>query len=279
MALFVFIYGLLIGSFLTVCIYRIPFSRAEQGDDIPEGMEVSIWRPARSFCPACRKMIPWYQNIPVWSWIALRGRCGSCQVKIPARYPAVELMTASLALATYVKFDLSVEALLIFSFIAVLIVISFIDIDYFIIPDTLSIPGTIIGLLLSIANGYWGFLGQPFNQGISDALWGLVWGAGLLYLIAKGYEWLKKEEGLGFGDVKLLAFCGVFFGARCCLYTIFVGSVIGALFGILGIIFFKRGMKQEIPFGPYLNAATILFLLTDELLPDLWFSFIAKLIS
>lgn len=279
MALLVLIYGLLIGSFLTVCIYRIPFSRAEQGEDIPEGMEVSIIKPARSFCPNCRQMIPWFNNIPVFSWLALGGKCGNCKVKISIRYPFTELLTALIALATYLVYGLSAEGVLVFIFLAALIVISFIDVDYFIIPDTISIPGTILGVIIAVSNEYFHFLKAPFVSGISSAAWGLVWGAGLLYTIAKGYEWLRKEEGLGFGDVKLLAMCGVFFGPQCCLYTIFVGSVVGAIFGIAGILLFRRGVKQEIPFGPYLNTATALYLLTGDALPNWWFGTIAKLIS
>lgn len=279
MAFIVLIFGLLIGSFLTVCIYRIPFSRAEQGDDIPPGMEVSIVTPARSLCPACRQMIPWYHNIPVFSWLALGGKCGHCKVKISARYPFIELLTALMALAVFNVYGLSLEGALVFAYLSALIVVSFIDIDYFIIPDTISIPGTIIGAVLAVANGYFGFLRPPFVGGALEALWGVVWGAGLLYAIAKGYEWLKKEEGLGFGDVKLLAMCGVFFGPVSCLYTIFVGSVVGAVFGVAGILLFKRGLKQEIPFGPYLNTATALYLLTGEALPNWWFGLIARLIS
>ena len=279
MALFVLLYGLIIGSFLTVCIYRIPFSRAEQGDDIPAGMEVSIIKPARSLCPSCRQIIPWFNNIPVFSWLALGGKCGNCKAKISARYPFIELLTGLLALSTYSVYGLSPEGILIFVYLAALVVISFIDIDYFIIPDTISKPGTVLGLAVALLNGYLGALKEPFVSGITSAFWGLVWGAGLLYTIAKGYEWIRKEEGLGFGDVKLLAMCGVFFGPQCCLYTIFVGSVIGAIFGIIGIVLFRRGIKQEIPFGPYLNTATALYLLTGDAIPNWWFGLLAKLIS
>jgi leader peptidase (prepilin peptidase)/N-methyltransferase len=224
-------------------------------------------------------MIPWYNNIPVFSWLALGGKCGNCKAKISIRYPFTELLTALIAIGAYSVYGLSLEGCLVFIYLAALIVISFIDYDYFIIPDTISIPGTMIGLILAAANGYFSFLKAPFVPGITSALWGLVWGAGLLYTIAKGYEWIRKEDGLGFGDVKLLAMCGVFFGPECCLYTIFVGSVVGAVFGILGIIIFRRGLKQEIPFGPYLNTATALYLLTGEALPNWWFGLIAKLVS
>ena len=278
MALIILIFGLLIGSFLTACIYRIPFSRAEQGDDIPAGMEVSLVSPARSFCPVCRKMIVWWQNIPVLSWLILGGKCANCKTPIPVRYPATELITALLAMCTYAVYGLSIEGVLIFVSISALIVISFIDYDYLIIPDTISKPGIVLGLIFAAANGYFGFVREPFNSGLIDAFWGLLSGAGLLYVIAKTYEWLRKEEGLGFGDVKLLALSGVFFGAKCCIYTIFVGSVIGAIFGVAGILFLKRGLRQEMPFGPYLNVATVLYLLTGDALPDWWFGMVAKLV-
>ncbi|RMG43260.1 MAG: prepilin peptidase [Candidatus Dadabacteria bacterium] len=267
--IFLFVFGLIIGSFLTVCIYRIPYGRekgvlnADEQDIVEEEelpKEVGIGRPIRSFCPECRHQLAWYCNIPLFSWIALRGRCHYCKNPIPFRYPLVEILSALACCGAYYFYGLTLTAFIVYAFVAALIVISFIDIDYYIIPNVISIPGFFLGLILALLNQYFHFLSFPVVPGIKDALLGVLFGAGFLLLISEVYLRLRKKEGLGMGDVKLLAMTGAFFGPQAALYTIFVGSLLGSVLGVLIILLGGKSMSHQLPFGPYLAAGNILYL-------------------
>jgi len=234
----VFLFGSCIGSFLNVCIYRIPENR-------------SIVSPGSS-CPNCKTAIPFYLNIPILSYLFLKGKCRFCNHKISARYPFVEALTGVFALLLFLKFGLTPALLYWFVFIAVLITISFIDFDHQIIPDIISLPGIII-----FASSFY-FLPE---MTIKDTMLGILIGGGSLYAVAFLYALLKKQEGMGGGDIKLLAMIGAATGIKGVFFTIFTGSLLGTIFGILLMVNSKiKNTKLKIPFGPFLSAGAILYI-------------------
>ncbi len=234
----VVVFGLCIGSFLNVCIYRLPNGK-------------SLVNPRRSFCPNCESPIRYYDNLPVLSYAILKGRCRQCSEPITPRYPLVELMTGLFALCCVLHFGLTPKALVYFAFIATLIVITYIDIDHQIIPDVISLPGIPIF-----------FLGSLFVPEVSlmDAVLGLVSGGGSLLLVAWGYQLIAKKEGMGGGDIKLLAMMGALLGWKGVLFIIFVSSGIGTVSGLLVMLNQKEGMKLAIPFGPFLSLGAIIYI-------------------
>jgi leader peptidase (prepilin peptidase)/N-methyltransferase len=236
----VLIVGLCIGSFLNVCIYRIPTS-------------LSIARPSRSICPACSTPIQWFDNIPLLSFVWLRGRCRRCRVSISVRYPLVELMTGLFAVAVVLKFGPTIAAVIYFAFAAALIVITFIDIDHQIIPDVITLWG--IPILLACS-----FILPDLHP--VDALLGVAVGGGSLYLVGKGYQLLKGQVGMGGGDIKLLAMIGAVLGWQGIVMTVFVASATGTLAGVATMAAGRSlDTKLRIPFGPFLaiGAMTHLF--------------------
>jgi len=268
------IFGLIIGSFLSVCVYRVPLSRLdrwfseEEGDEAKEILgrlrkDINILSPARSFCPSCNHQLCWYENIPVLSWFILGGKCAECKTAISFRYPVLELFTAIIALLCLQVFGLSPTALVIFAVCCSLIVITLIDYDYFIIPDIISLPGVLIGLILALVNTFTHSFVFPLADNILESGLGLLIGGGSLYAIGWIYLFLRKREGLGMGDVKLLAMIGALFGLEGVLFTIFIGSVLGSVVGILLIVFAGRKFSNAIPFGPYLSLAAMIYIFTD----------------
>lgn len=235
--LFSFILGAVIGSFLNVCIYRIPAG-------------LSIVSPA-SRCPQCETAIRWYQNIPIISWLVLRGRCAQCSAKIPIRYPLVEALTGTLFLGVFWTFGLHVVTLVYWLLAAALIVITFIDLDHQIIPDVISLPGVVIGFLCSFA--------IPWVTWV-DSLLGILVGGGSLLLVAIAYEFLTKKEGMGGGDIKLLAMIGAFLGWQAVFPVIFISSLIGTAVGIPVMIRQKADAKLALPFGPFLAFGALFYL-------------------
>ena len=232
--IFAFIFGAAIGSFLNVCIYRIP-------------AETSIVKPA-SRCPSCGHPIRFYDNIPIVSFLMLRARCRDCGAKISWRYPLVELITGLLALLLFLKFGPTLVFLVFFIFTAVLIVITFIDLDHQIIPDILSLPGIPVFFLAAVF-----IVGLPWLE----ALIGLLIGGGVLLAIAFVYEWITKREGMGGGDIKLLAMIGGFLGWKSLIFVLLFSSLAGAIVGIAAMIIHKQDTKYAIPFGPFLSAAAV----------------------
>lgn len=229
-----FLVGICIGSFINVLIYRLP-------------REESIVHPG-SRCPSCGRPLPPRENIPLLSFFLLRGRCAGCGGKISPRYPAVELMTGIgyflLAWADGPGYTL-LRDIVFFSF---LVPITFIDIDHRIIPDELSLGGMAAGLLLSLLpGGDW-----------KGSLLGCVLGGGILYATAAGYEKLTGKEGMGGGDVKLIAMIGAFLGWKGALFSILCGSILGVAGGLLAMRKGTEGLKTAIPFGPYLCAAALI---------------------
>ncbi len=234
----IFIFGLCIGSFMNVCIYRIPLSK-------------SIVTP-RSMCPGCNSLISAYDNIPVISYILLKGKCRNCSIPISLCYPLVETISGLTALAVFMRFGISAEGLIYFAFISALVVITFIDIDHRIIPDTISLPGIPIGFLLAS-------LVLP-SMNYKASLAGILTGGGSLLAVAWTYNLITKKEGMGGGDIKLLAMIGAFTGWKGVLFTIFVASAAGTLAGIAVMLKTQKGMKLAVPFGPFLSIGAILYI-------------------
>ena len=232
-----FIFGLVIGSFLNVCIHRLPSSQ-------------SIVHP-RSRCPQCGHLIRVYDNIPVLSYLILRGRCRDCGARISLRYPVVELLSGAFAAMAVARFGLGWQALLMYALIAAFLVITFIDLDHRIIPDVITLPGIPIGLAASFGPG----MISPL-----ESLVGILAGGGSLFLVAWGYQLVTQREGMGGGDIKLLAMIGAFIGWKGVLFTIFIASLTGTLAG-MALIFRRRGdMKLAVPFGPFLAVGAIAYL-------------------
>jgi leader peptidase (prepilin peptidase)/N-methyltransferase len=237
----VFLFGAIIGSFLNVCIYRIARSK-------------SIVKP-NSFCPNCEKPIKFYDNIPIVSYILLGGKCRQCGTKISKRYPFVELITAVIFLMIYRRWNLSYEMFIQMFFVSLLIVIAFIDYDFQIIPDILSIGGLVLGLLIAFVRPGFRFM---------DALYGVLLGGGVLFVIAYGYQLIMKREGMGGGDIKLLAMIGAFTGLKGVLFSLIGGSIIGSLVGIPLMLIKKENTKYAIPFGPFLSLGALIFLFSGD---------------
>jgi leader peptidase (prepilin peptidase)/N-methyltransferase len=241
--LLAFLLGTVIGSFLNVCIWRLP-----QGESV-------VYPPSR--CPACGTHIRARDNIPVLGYLLLHGRCHSCGGRISLRYPAVELLTGLAAMLLLFHFGPSPPLAAYGVFVGALIVITFIDIDHQIIPDVISLPGIAIGLTCSVL-GY----GVP----LLDSVVGVLLGGGLLYLVAVGYHAWTGREGMGGGDIKLLAMIGAFLGWRGVLVTLLLGSFTGAILGIVLIAARGADSRLPIPFGPFLALGAVCALFFGEAL-------------
>jgi leader peptidase (prepilin peptidase)/N-methyltransferase len=265
-----FVVGALIGSFLSVCAYRLPLGKYEPVHDkvAYRDTPASIISPARSFCPRCEKKLLWWHNIPVVSWLLLRGRCHFCKASIPVRYPLLEVTTAVFAVGCFLKFGPTPTAIACFLVVCAVLVIAFIDIDYMIIPNVISYPGTVIGLVIGAVNQFLAppnkpYLETPFVDGLTSpmgSLMGLVAGAGVLFSVAWLFLKIRKKDGLGLGDVKLLAMIGTLFGVECAWFTIFIGSLLGCAFAIPTALLSRKGFSNYLPFGPYLIAGALLFI-------------------
>lgn len=251
-----FLFGLVIGSFLNVCILRIPRSE-------------SIVLPA-SHCPVCHTGIKPYDNIPVLSWLVLRGRCRKCKTRISPLYPTVELLTGVLFVACYLAFGFTIETLKWAVFAALMVVLTVTDFRERILPDKVNFTGLAMGLILSLftrpmdGTALWLsthlFAFPPPQPVISfaDALLGAIGASGLLWLVAEGYFRARGREGMGLGDVKMMAMAGAFLGLQRALLTILIGSLLGSLIGMAVIAIGKKDRDFELPFGTFLGAAAML---------------------
>lgn len=247
--LWVFFFGACIGSFLNVCIYRIPVG-------------LSVVQPS-SRCPHCGAGIRWWQNIPIVSWLLLRGKCSSCMAKISVRYLFVEALTGLLFIEIFIKFGLQPATMVFWIFAAALVAITFIDLDHQIIPDVISLPGIILGFAtVSLTPLLW-----------SSSLLGILLGGGSLWLIAIIYEMLTRNEGMGGGDIKLLAMIGAFLGWKAILPVIFISSCLGTLVGVPLMLLQRKSGKLAIPFGPFLSVAAMIWLLWGGPLLRWYFNF------
>ena len=247
--LFWFALGGCIGSFLNVCIYRLP-------------REESLINPG-SRCPHCRHPIAWHDNIPLLSWLALRGRCRHCHAPIHWRYPIVELLTASLTVAVLHRFGAGPPGWAYVAFVAALIAVSFIDLEFQIIPDEISLGGVGLGLVLSAL--------LPALHGtdarlvaVGRSVLGLLVGGGVLYVTGLVGDLLFRKESMGGGDVKLMAMAGSLLGWKAVLVAFFLAPFLALLPGLY-VLFWKR--THVIPYGPFLSLALVisLFVGTDLL--------------
>jgi leader peptidase (prepilin peptidase) / N-methyltransferase len=221
-------FGAVIGSFLNVCIYRLP-------------QKLSIVWPA-SACPHCRRQLSWYENIPVVSFLALRGRCRTCREPIGVRYPIVEALTAAMFAAAWWYYGPGplLASRLVFG--CALIVLFAVDLEHQLLPNAITLPGILVGFAFS-------FVTEP---GWVASLLGIGFGAGLLYAMAEAYYRVRHEEGLGMGDVKMLAMVGAFLGWKLTVMTLMLASVAGSIIGVLLIVSRRGTMKYALPFGTFL---------------------------
>jgi leader peptidase (prepilin peptidase)/N-methyltransferase len=286
--IFSFILGSVIGSFLNVCIYRLP-----RGESI-------VFPP--SHCTSCGSGIKFYNNIPVLSFLILGGKCADCGTRISLRYPAVELLSGLVMAGLFYKFGLSLDTLFYALLVYSLVAVTFIDLSHMIIPNVITIPGMIIGLLFNILSTNWQIIFEQLiksfklltqdQQGLIidwQKLWelfglsnlnlevffqvidevpflgsvfGLIIGGGLLFLIAFLYIAVRKQEGMGMGDVKLLAMIGAFLGWKGVVFVMLVSSLLGTVTGLSIILYKKGNLKYALPFGPFLSLAAVIYVFT-----------------
>jgi leader peptidase (prepilin peptidase)/N-methyltransferase len=230
-------FGLVTGSFLNVCIYRIP-----------RGLSVVL---PSSRCPSCNRTIRPWDNIPILSYLVLGGRCRYCKTRIAARYPLVEALNALLYVSVYWRYGLDWDSVVYALLCSSLIVITFIDLDFQIIPDRITLPGILIGLFAGSL-----LLPDPFMRstllGYKASAAGLLAGGGFFYLVA-----LLSRGGMGGGDIKMMAMVGGLMGWKAVLLTTFLGSLTGSLVGIFLMVAKGKGRKAKIPFGPFLALGAI----------------------
>jgi leader peptidase (prepilin peptidase) / N-methyltransferase len=255
--IFVFLFGLIIGSFLNVCIVRIPERK-------------SIVTPP-SACPRCDTPIRPYDNIPLLSWLVLRGRCRACKTRIPAMYPFVELLTAVIFWSCYRLFGMTAEGVKWATFSSLMIVLVFTDLNLRILPDKVNYTGLALGLAFTqvtkpadgmsvlIATAIFDRLPSERMLSLADAVLGAVVGGGLLWLVSELYFWMRRREGMGLGDVKMMLMAGAFLGARRTVLTILAGSLLGTILGVAFILAKRKNMSTyELPFGSFLGVAALL---------------------
>ncbi len=267
--IFSFIFGAVVGSFLNVCIYRIP-------------NEMSLAYPS-SHCTSCKKPIPFYHNIPILSYIILGGKCYNCNAKFSWDYPFVEFLAGLLSLLLFLKYGPTIHFLFLFVFVMSLIVITYIDLEHMIIPDVISYPGIVVGLIYSgLVTNYDSlkFLLDNFQASflyilfvldevrIFSSVFGAIIGSGSLLLIGFLYKNLRKVDGLGLGDVKLMAMVGAFLGWRSIIFVALVSSLVGTIVGVSIMLYTKSDMKYAIPFGPFISFAATLYCFSGDLSLD-----------
>jgi leader peptidase (prepilin peptidase) / N-methyltransferase len=227
-------FGALIGSFLNVCIHRLP-----RGESV-------VHPPSR--CPGCGHQITWIENIPIASYLALRGRCRECRAPISARYPIIEALTALMFAGAYWYYGPGVLLAQRLVLGCILIVLFAIDLEHQLLPNAITIPGIVVGFVFSFFAG----------PGWLASLIGILVGGGLLFAVAEAYYRIRHEEGLGMGDVKMLAMVGAFLGWKLTLFTLMMASFSGSLVGLAFIISRQGGMKYALPFGTFLAVGAAL---------------------
>jgi leader peptidase (prepilin peptidase)/N-methyltransferase len=223
------LFGAIVGSFLNVCIYRLPLGRSV------------IW--PGSACAGCQRPLAWYENIPIVSWLGLRGRCRTCRAAISIRYPIVELLTALTCAGALWYYGPGLLFVSRFIFGCALIVLFAIDLEHQLLPNLITLPGIVVGFAFSLLTT---------TPGWVSSFIGIVVGGGLLYGVAEAYYRIRHEEGLGMGDVKMLAMVGAFLGWPATLMTLMMGSIAGSVVGVAVIVARRGDMKYALPFGTFL---------------------------
>ena len=227
------ILGLAIGSFLNVCIHRLP----RGGSIVSPGSQ----------CPHCGYVLKWYDNIPVLSYAMLRGRCRGCKAPISIRYPIIEIITMMVFVAHYLVFGPDILLVPRLLFATALIVLFAIDLEHHQLPNVITLPGIVVGLAFS----------TMLPPGIFDALIGVIAGGGVLWLVGEAYYRYSGQEGMGGGDVKMLAMIGAFLGWKLMVLTLILSSILGSVVGVLVIAFRRGGMKYALPYGTFLSLAAL----------------------
>ena len=260
-SVFVLLFGLILGSFLNVCIYRLPLSQ-------------SIVRP-RSRCPRCETLIPWYHNVPIVSWVFLRGRCGSCAASISWRYPFVEALSGIPLLVMWRWFGPTESFAIASAFTLALVALFFTDYDHQLLPDAITLTGFAAGMAVAWFNPFLGDTtgwGRVWSAGAGAALGsGLLWGVGAIY------GKLRGVEAMGLGDVKMMAMVGAFAGPTGVLFTIFAASFAGAIIGLMLIPLGGRSMQDKLPFGCFLAPAALVAILYSHQAVSAYFDFLTTL--
>lgn len=256
----VFVLGAVVGSFLNVCVHRMP-------------REQSVVRPP-SHCPHCNERIRWRDNIPLVSYPLLRGRCRHCGGRISPRYFLVELLTATLFLLVWLRFDGWVAPIY-WLLVAGLIVATFIDFEHYIIPNEITYGGIVLGLLLSPLNVPLRVGGSAANALLQSFIGVIVGGVTLLVVALLG-EKIFKKEAMGMGDVKLLAAIGAFLGWEATLFTVFVSSVVGGVFGLILVFVNRKGWQSRIPYGPYIAVGALVWIFGGPEIIDWYVSLFNK---
>lgn len=234
---FFFVLGCLLGSFANVVIVRLP-----QGENIAL---------PRSFCRSCKNTIKWYHNIPVLSWILLGGKCAYCGAPYSIRYPAIELLMGIAFALTFYSTGYSYTLIEYLYFVFALITCAFIDLDHMILPDKFTLSGIVIGVIGAAINP---------ERSLTQSLFGVLMGGGFLWAVAYLYYAFRGREGMGGGDIKLLAWIGAVLGWQSIPVVILLSSVVGSIVGIALAIRTKDGMKYALPFGPFLVAAALFYI-------------------
>ena len=232
--IYIFLIGSIVGSFLNVCIHRLP-------------LDLSIVTP-RSRCPNCETLIPWYHNVPILSYLWLRAKCFHCGVRISPVYPFVELLTAVLFWLLYRYFGISALFFIYAYFGCSIIILIFVDYYHRLLPAVVTYPAILIGILTSFVNPY---------IGPKDSIIGVLLGAGILLAVYFFYKFVRKKDGLGEGDIVMLAMVGAFLGWQNVLLVLFLSSLVGSLTGLIFIVFLKKGTDFLYPYGTFIGAASL----------------------
>ena len=243
--IFVAIMGALWGSFANVCILRLP-----EGKGVVSG---------RSYCPNCKKLITWKDNIPIISFLLLKGKCRQCKKPISFQYTLVEFLSLISFLSIYYLYGISLTTLLLIILAIIFIIIFFIDLKHFIIPNSLTFPLMVLGFIKSFIPN----LDEIFPNYI-DSLIGGLFGYGIIWSIIFFYKQVRKKEGMGLGDAKLFAVIGFWFGWISIPFVIFLSSIIALLSVIPDLIKNSKKMTTQIPFGPYIIIGTLVYLLFEN---------------
>ena len=251
LVLFVALFGACVGSFLNVCIYRLP------------RRESLLWPGSR--CTSCGRSLSWYENVPILGWMALGGRCRTCRAPVSWMYPAVEIITALTFVSGYLLYGLTPLAAVRVLFACALIVLFVTDLQHKILPNVITLPGIVAGFAFSL------FL----PPGWRDSLIGIVAGGGVLFAIAETYYRVRGEEGLGMGDVKLLGMIGAFLGWKLVLLTLVLASFTGSVFGVALITSGRGSMKYALPFGTFLAVGALVAAIWGTPIVDWYFGFYA----
>lgn len=232
--------GLLVGSFLNVCIYRLP-----RGESV-------VWPGSR--CPACGRALAWFENVPVVGWLALRGRCRTCRAAIPFHYPVVEAVTGALFLAAFLVYGLTPLMVVRVAFLCALIVLFVIDLEHQILPDVITLPGVVLGFAASVL----------LPPGWQSSLIGLAVGGLFPFLVAEAYFRLRGREGMGMGDFKMLAMVGAVLGWPLVWIVLILSCLLGIVIGGGALLVTRRGLATRIPFGTFIAVAAAIAVLAGE---------------